>query len=41
MVSLVSAVIAKIYTEEFEEQAITNATYKPMIWNNMYTMLIY
>ena len=29
---LVSAVIANIYMEEFEEQAITNATCKPKIW---------
>ena len=30
--SPVSAVIANIYMEEFEEQAITNATWKPKIW---------
>ena len=30
--SLVSVVIANIYMEEFEEQAIANATWKPKIW---------
>ena len=32
MGSPVSVVIAAIYMEEFEEQAITNATCKPKIW---------
>ena len=32
MGSPVSLVIANIYTEEFEEQAIRNATCKPKIW---------
>ena len=32
MGSPVSVVIATIYMEEFEEQAITNATCKPKIW---------
>ena len=32
MGSPVSAVIANIYMEEFEEQAITNVTCKPKIW---------
>ena len=32
MGSPVSGVIATIYMEEFEEQAITNATCKPKIW---------
>ena len=30
--SLVAAVVANIYMEEFEEQAIANATCKPKIW---------
>ena len=32
MGSPVSAVIANLYMEEFEEQAITTASYKPKIW---------
>ena len=32
MGSPVSAVIANIYIEEFEEQAIASATCKPKIW---------
>jgi len=32
MRSLVSAVIANLYTEAFEEQAIESAPYKPKIW---------
>ena len=32
MGSLVAAVVANIYMEEFEEQAIANATCKPKIW---------
>ena len=32
MGSHVSAVIANLYMEEFEEQAIATATYKPKIW---------
>ena len=28
----VSAVIANLYMEEFEERAITTVTYKPKIW---------
>ena len=32
MGSPVSAVIANLYMEEFEEQAIATATYKPKIW---------
>ena len=32
MGSPLSAVIANIYIEEFEEQAIEKATYKPKIW---------
>ena len=32
MGSPLSAVIANIYIEEFEEQAIAKATYKPKIW---------
>ena len=32
MGSPVSVVIATIYMEEYEEQAITNATCKPKIW---------
>ena len=32
MESPVSAVIANIYMEEFEKQAIANATCKPKIW---------
>ena len=32
MGSPVSAVTANIYVEEFEEQAIANATCKPKIW---------
>ena len=32
MGSPVSVVIATIYMEEFEKQAITNATCKPKIW---------
>ena len=41
--SPVSAVIANIYMEEFEEQAVTNATCKPKIWkryiDNTFTVL--
>ncbi|XP_078344118.1 uncharacterized protein LOC144629783 [Oculina patagonica] len=33
MGSPVSAVIAYLYTESFEEQAITSSSYKPKIWN--------
>ena len=32
MGSPVSTVIANLYMEEFEEQAIATATYKPKIW---------
>ena len=32
MGSPVSAVIANLYMEEFEERAIATATYKPKIW---------
>ena len=32
MRSPVSAVIANLYMEEFEERAIATATYKPKIW---------
>ena len=32
MGSSVSAVIANLYMEEFEERAIATATYKPKIW---------
>jgi len=32
MVRPVSAVIVNLYMEEFEEQAIATATYKPKIW---------
>ena len=32
MGSPVSAVIANLYVEKFEEQAIATATYKPKIW---------
>ena len=32
MGSPVSAVIANLYLEEFEERAIATATYKPKIW---------
>ena len=32
MGSPVSAVIANLYMEEFEEQVIATATYKPKIW---------
>ena len=33
MGSPVSAVIANLYMESFEQQAITTSTYKPRIWN--------
>ena len=34
MGSPVSAVIANLYMEEFEERAIATATYKPKIWKH-------
>ena len=43
MGSPVSAVIANLYMESFEEQAITTSSYKPMIWkrymDNTFTIL--
>ena len=43
MGSPVSAVIANIYMEEFEEQAVTNVTCKPKVWkryiDNTFTVL--
>ena len=43
MESPVSAVIANLYMESFEEQAITTSSYQPRIWkrymDNTFTIL--